>query len=388
MLNKKIVFLPIITALVFLVFSEVLLLFGPIQYEITNYSTLYLYLFLLNFVLFIGYLKGVHDFKQSVFLFKNGILEMMLILGILLTFRQLVNRWYERGLALSMDDLMMALHNSGEVYKGKIFKDTSSSLWILLTPFRWAAIPLGLGNWKKLNNFFKIVIFLTIVMEILTWIGMGTRKGLYDVIILLFFFIIAISPNIILLPKNRRILLSIAGGVFIIFLLYFIISNASRYGYLANDINNIVLWHKIIRPFYEKLPVWLTFSLIQINGYLCQGYYALSKGLELGVRPITFGGSGWFTIMLMNKLGYDPEPNIYMAVLEQYGIHRHINWHTIYLWLANDVTFYGVPILIFFIGYLLAITWQDVLTGENQSAYPLFALMLIMVFYFYANKES
>ena len=76
-----------------------------------------------------------------------------------------------------------------------------------------------------------------------------------------------------------------------------------------------------------------------------------------------------------------------MAALEPMGIDPSINWHTIYVWLANDVTFIGVPLIIFLIGYFFSKTWADCVYGNNDAAVSLFALFLIMTFYFYANNQ-
>ena len=298
--------------------------------------------------------------------------------------------WAGRGLALTISSIIYALSNSGDVYHNaiEITQVAQFSLfWLLLEPIRWAAIPLGICNWRRIGKGLRMIVILTVIIEVLAWLGIGTRKGLFDVIVMIFFFSIANSPQWITDKSKRRKLVIIGVVALFAFLFYFIVSNMSRGGFEIEEVNSITL-HQTIRPYYENhLPYWLVYSLTQIQSYLCQGYYALSKGLEMGIKPITLGGSGWFTIMLMRKVGYDPEPGIYMVALEQFGIDRHVNWHTIYLWLANDLTFIGVPFFIFIVGYLFAVSWRDVLYGKNQTAIPFFALMLIMVFYFYANNQ-
>ena len=388
LIEKKIAFLPLKISLIFLVFSEVLVLFGPFDYDISNYILLYSYLFVLNLAFYLGYKRGVQKFKPSVFKFSQSVLTVFLIVGFLLTLRRMYFLWARRGLELSLYSLLYALSNSGDVYKNTIEVEQvfSSTFWDLLTPFKWAAIPLGIGNWKKISKSLRVIVVLTIIMEALAWLGMGTRKGLFDIIIITLFISFSSNAQIVLDPKKRKKTILISSIVIVAFLFYFTISGASRRGYMVSELNTIEIVQDI-KPSYKNVPDGLLYSFCSIESYLCQGYYALSKGLELGIQPITFGGSGWYTIMLMRKIGYDPEPNTYIVAVERFGIDRHINWHSIYLWFANDVTFVGVPIIIFLIGYLFAISWQDVLYGRNQAALPFFALMLIMVFYFYANNQ-
>jgi len=92
-------------------------------------------------------------------------------------------------------------------------------------------------------------------------------------------------------------------------------------------------------------------------------------------------------MVIASKFGYNPMPNTYLSLLENYGIDSHVNWHTIYVWLANDFTFIGVPIIIYLIGLMFARTWCDSVKGDNDTAIPLFTLFLVMVFYFFANNQ-
>ena len=388
LIEKKIAFLPLKVSLIFLVFSEVLVFIGPYTYDISNHFLLYSYLIVLNTALYLGYKRGVRQFKPSVFNFSQITLDVFLIVGFLLTFRRMYFMWSGRGLGLSLYSVLYALSNSGDVYKTKVevAQVFSSTFWDLLSPFRWSAIPLGIGNWKRLNKSLRVIVVLTIIIEALAWLGIGTRKGLFDIIIITVFTLLSTNSQIILDTKKWKKTIIITSIAAVAFLFYFTISGASRRGYMVSELSTIDITQEI-KPSYQNVPDGLLYSFCSIESYLCQGYYALSKGLGLGIQPVTFGGSGWYTIMLMRKIGYDPEPNTYIVAVERFGIDRHINWHSIYLWLANDVTFIGVPFLIFLIGYLFAISWLDIVNGKNQTAYPFFALMLIMVFYFYANNQ-
>ena len=133
--------------------------------------------------------------------------------------------------------------------------------------------------------------------------------------------------------------------------------------------------------------MWLLVSLSSIMSYLCQGYYALSLALEMGILPIAIGGSSWFTIMLASRFGEDPTTHTYMYALESMGIDMSMNWHTAYVWLANDFTFIGVPIFLFLVGRYFAIVWQDCINRRNDFAFIVMPMFVLMVFYLFANNQ-
>jgi hypothetical protein len=62
-------------------------------------------------------------------------------------------------------------------------------------------------------------------------------------------------------------------------------------------------------------------------------------------------------------------------------------WHTLYTWLASDVTFVGVPLIIFLMGRILAQSWIDAVAKASPYAVVLFALLTIAVFYASANNQ-
>jgi hypothetical protein len=62
-------------------------------------------------------------------------------------------------------------------------------------------------------------------------------------------------------------------------------------------------------------------------------------------------------------------------------------WHSIYPWIASDVSFPGTIFIVFFIGRLFAFSWIDSLQGSNPFAIAAFAQLLTMLFYFPANNQ-
>ena len=378
---------PIKLVMGFLIISEVLIWLGPIDYQISNSLVLGFYLVILNLVLFLGYKRGVSSTQLSSYTIPGRWLRILLIVGLIASFRNLLMVWSNHGLSVSLSNLIAAILNPGEAYLSESEDGFSGSFFdlIVLDPIRWAAIPMGLAFWKRLSRIYRAVVVLIVFIAISSALGVGVRKGLLDVILIFFFIMLSRHAYILADKRNKKKLSIITVITILVFLFYFSYSIASRKG---ENLLLIANYSGEIRSAYENLPGWLTFSLCSIDSYLCQGYYALSKALEIGIQPIVPFGDSWVAMYYSEKFfGYDPLPHTYMAALVKFDIDPRINWHTMYVWLANQYTFIGVPFVIYWVGYSLAVTWKDALNGKNDIVFPLLAYFLVMCFYMFANNQ-
>ena len=387
--NRNYVYFPITVLLAFLIFTEVLFWIGPIDYDIRNDVVLASYLLLVNIALFWGYRSGVKRFRSSSFKLGTPMVKFVLVVGLFSSVSSLFYMWGQRGIALNLTNLFDSVLNPGEVYHSENVNDANSTTFLTFTaPFLWASIPLGILYWRKVGKLFRFMLISIILIRMFSWLGIGTRKGLMDIFIFIISVFLACKKTFVLVPQNRKKIIRYVFSFSVLFLFYFVYSNLSRSGLGLDELqDDLLLARTEIREGYEKMPLWLVFSLISISSYLCQGYYALALGLDLGILPAAFGGSSWFTIMLATRLGMDPTKDTYMYILQQYGIDMSVNWHTAYVWLANDFTFIGVPIVVFWVGYFLAKTWLDCLCNKNDLAYVVMPFFVLMVFYFFANNQ-
>lgn len=379
---------PIRILMAFLVFTEVLFFVGPIYYEIGNNIGLIIYFLVVNLALYWGYSQGVKHFVPSNKRISDLAIKVILVIGLFSTIRSVSNSWANHGLSFSFAALLNSIanpgeayHGSGENYYGSFFDMT------LLTPFRLAVIPLGIYYWERLPKIYRWLVVLTILLQIILGLGVGVRKQLLDVVLISIFTFTAKNPSYIEDPIQRRKVRIIVIPVILVFLVYFTFSIASRYGYGWDEL--FTLKGEQTREFYLKhMPPWLAYSLRSITSYLCQGYYALAKGLEIGIKDIAMFGDSWVSIYYSKKLfGFDPTPMTYMASLEPLGIDMRVNWHTMYLWLANQYTFIGVPFIVYIIGYFFAQSWNDTVFGHNGFSVIVLSFFIVMVFYMFANNQ-
>lgn len=399
--DRVLLFTPIKYLFFFLVFTEVLYFVGPLEFGVDSNFLLFFYLLLLNASLYYGYKNGLLIRRKKTSLARVKDLKLEIIKRII--FVTLVYYFIEYWFSLNITSIsslfqkvIFAVQNSGEVYQSKLESSSTSGLtyiMMLLSPFPYMAQIFGVYYWGRLSKTYKIIVIIVYLLEITSWLASGTRKGLFDIMIIVLTMFILYNPDILIDKKKKKILgISLLSGI-VVFILYFVISNLSRYGFTAAEFESYDIGS--IRSFYQNnLPFSINLMLSSVSGYLCQGYRALSLALNdfvyNGVFCYTYGlGSSWFDINLAeNVFGVNPLPYTYQGYLEnQYGIDGMVNWHTLYLWLANDFTFIGTPFVIYWLGYLFANSWYDALYHYNKFAAPMAVMCTLIITYSFANNQ-
>jgi hypothetical protein len=124
--------------------------------------------------------------------------------------------------------------------------------------------------------------------------------------------------------------------------------------------------------------------------YITHGYYGLYLSLEEPFVPMFGIGNSMFLYFNAVKITGDetildrPYP---VRVEQHHPWLAYGKWHSIYPWIASDVSFPGTILVVFFIGRLFAMAWLDTLKGENPFAVAVLAQFVIMLFYFSANNQ-
>lgn len=403
MKESRIYFFPIKALLFFLIFTEILLFVGPRDYDIKSPFLLILYFIFINYVLYTGFVNGVFIQDRKVPKYRkisinSALLSIIILMGFVAILIRFISGLGASNLSVSnlINTLLYSVVNSGEAYSAKLESASVTSLTYIimfLEPFSYMAKTIGVYYWKRVPFLFRIILLLQIILEVVLWLGLGTRKGLGDLMILLLFILIASHPDIFSKGKGGRKYTFVFIALLVLFLYYFVISNMSRSGLSSGEI--LEMKTGAVKPFYiEHVSPYLYIPFCQINGYLCQGYYALSCALDAFVHGKvcwSYGfGSNWFKINVMEHL----VPNVsvlsstYQAYLEKtYEISPLVNWHSIYVWLANDVTFPGTFFIVYYIGKWFGRVWVCAVNGINDYAIPMVGLFALMIFYFFANNQ-
>lgn len=124
------------------------------------------------------------------------------------------------------------------------------------------------------------------------------------------------------------------------------------------------------------MKVW-----ISATSYLTQGYYGMSQALTLPWVPMYGVGNSMFCVDFISDNICDVDQYTYQVRMEPMGWDSDIQWHSMYTWLANDVSFFGVILVMFVIGLLFGAMFRDAITTANPFAkISVFYFILMMLF--------
>src|SRR5690606_37476022 len=121
----------------------------------------------------------------------------------------------------------------------------------------------------------------------------------------------------------------------------------------------------------------------QLTEYLTQGYRVFDLALILEFKwTYGFGNSYFLSRQFDRVFSLGVSDSTYPAQASIYGVDKYIDWSTFYVWWASDLTFFGVGILMFFIGVYFKIIRNTYLSDENDlAANILFYYFIILLFY-------
>lgn len=410
--TKKQLMLPMKIVQFYLCATVILYLLGPFKWPMHNSILFFTFLFAAQFALYIGYKISINLYKgyrgeihQADNKFRQ-LLYIMILFNFVFTIFNTIHNTGMSGFSLQelYAKVQNGLFNPYEQYKdkfssaqfgGAVLTYTST----LFAPLCWSSVPLSLLYFKRLNKLFKFISLFSILLESFRWIATGTNKGIFDILIVISIILLIrkmqrVNSNTIQISskskkKNKRkvlvVIILVTLGV-----TYFSNSIGSRVNEnwynLSMSTGNVPIE---LDSFLSKLcPPILQPTLVYLTSYLTQGYYALSMALTLPWTPMYGIGNSMFLMENFKEIsGNDMYQYTYQTKLLEYGWNPVANWHSIYVWLANDFHFIGVIPIMFLIGVFFAEVVKDVVIIRNPSAVVLMCLFFIIFFYFPANNQ-
>lgn len=136
-------------------------------------------------------------------------------------------------------------------------------------------------------------------------------------------------------------------------------------------------------PLMQKINnFWLSFS-----SYLTQGYYGMSQALELEWTPMFGLGNSMFVVDMITGNITDIKQYTYQAKLEPLGWDSKVRWHSIYTWIANDVSFYGVPVVMLLLGGIFGMMFKDAIVTRNPFARASVFFYILLLLFIPCNNQ-
>ena len=384
---------------IYLIFTIVLFFIGPIRWDIPSPIKLITYLALISIMLSLGfrwYFKNInactYDIEQRYFLPDSLILnhlKYMLVFNVIIFSMYLIRNL--GGNSLSFTNILAWITNPSVQYMAKFdnsagfFGQISAALATFSSFFLWGTIPLGIIYFKKLRTSWKLLVILNIIVEAVRWLATGTNKGIIDLVIIMlcFLFYSMIQKDTHLGKKGLYIIIAVT--LVIIGLSYFSTNIDGRvdgnYIYLMNNLggNSLELNDNLLL----KLFPGLTNLIIYADSYFTQGYYGLALGMEQNFTPMFgIGNSSFLRENIEEIFNCNLFQYTYMHKIDSLGWSEQSNWHSAYLWFANDFGFIGTLVVKLILGYYFAFICYHLFEERNCIFFPLFCMMIQMFFYF------
>lgn len=407
-IKRNILIFPLIMVQIYLVGVIFLYVLGPWEWPTHKPALFYLLIFLYQLFFGLGYLLSINKSKRSVRNLKPKSVDRFLAIMIIINFIYVIfNFLHTVGLnSFSISNIIDAfvngILNPSVQYKMKFSADKFGGSYftyfsVLMAPVMWSVFPLSIYNFKRLKLSYKLIVLISLFFELARWIATGTSKGIIDVIlIILVVTVVKYMKKRALDNRNRifdfkkyrfRILVLslIVVGVF-----FFsnnvgdrVNQNWSNY-IISNGNVNI----NVDAPLMKITPNSMKPTLIYLTSYLTQGYYAFSMSLDIDYYPMLGVGNSMFLMENFNEIfDLNLYEKTYQNRMSVFGWHPFVNWHSFYVWVANDVHYIGVILVMFLMGYLLGSVYKNVILYDDPIALVLLCLTTIMIIYIPANNQ-
>jgi hypothetical protein len=264
-------------------------------------------------------------------------------------------------------------------------------LYAIFTPILFLSIPMTVQHWRRVGRTDRILFAIVVGGEVLSWMATGTSKGVVDSLLV---SLAALLPYALgrwaTLNTSKKVKYTVWSLVAAVLALsFFMQMQFARRG------ENIGLYDRHYGMSLDEENLLVRGGSLEMKAgvgyllsYLNQGYYALGLALDEPFEPTWgLGNSMFWSSLVGNVAGVDLGSRTLPARLERFGIDRHANWHTFYVWYASDITFPGVILLMVLVGYFFAMSWRSAVSGSNPYGVAVFGLFCLMVLYLPANNQ-
>jgi oligosaccharide repeat unit polymerase len=385
------IYLPILLLLSWLGFTIFVFLFGPWQYQLNQLFTFYLYLFIINIALLLGYIFGQNEESKGSYIKINYLkfVEISIIISLIYSIVKLI---LSKG--GDVGNIWSTFINSADTYLNSYVRKAYffSYLDIIFTPILVIAITNSIFYFKKLSKLYRFGVLFLILISIAYSIGSATRAGIIQLFIILISALMLgiYNKNFVFKLYHKVLVVFLAIIVFVGFIIYsnYLINTRYQENSTVNP-----LTHELPKKdyyLYKIIPNNLHPLINSTSFYISHSYYRLNRALDLPLLGIGFGMSNSYFIMdnIEQYTGWSGLKKIsYGMRLDQADGTKYGNfWSTFYTWIASDFTFPGTIIVVLFIGYLLALALRDSLTNLNPLAVTSFCTLFFLIFSFAFNN--
>lgn len=391
-------FFPIIIIQIYLLITVILYEYGLWDFPTIDKVKLYGFIIVYHLTLFIGYVIGINIKVYKNINFSNEeknirLLKKILIIFFIILFLSLVRELGLNSLEIKpiINKIIEGIKNPSSGYYSKLNLDGSrvflgkigTVIMIIGAPISYLSPILIMIYFKKLNKKYKLLSLVIMLLYIGKFIATGTNKGIFDILI------IGISLFLISNQKKfKKYMIILCFLIIALFSFNYILGSRS---FGVNFDKNTKIANKISLKEKSELdafiPKKIKKPLALLTTYLCQGYYGLSLSMEVESSYMLGVGQSLFLVDRISEITDIDKYTLQKKVEKKYGWDSRVQWFTMYSWIANDVGFIGVLFYMFFLGFIFALVYKDVLYNSNVIAKVFFCLLMIQFVFIPANNQ-
>lgn len=393
-MNRTLKYLPLLMAEGYLALTMLLFLFGPFDWPRVDSYLLSAFLVLYQVALAVGYYMGAHrslGIRREMdvnYWFKVALLISIVLI---VPYTYIYTGSFPWDIIWGVPDQAQAF---AEYYQRLSMERTPERILIMVartifSPLMVALIPLIFWT-KRLEVRWKFLFVVYILLYFSFSLLRGTDKESGDFLV---YFAVSLFARIATeysargVDPHRRKVWPIA--LLLLVALWFSYSTFvdRKLARLGGDelvcIQQADVCADLSRGVMAYLDERDQFGVTIATLYLSIGYYGMGLALEEEFESTVGLGHSLF---ISNGLArVDGLASIldraYTAKVSNKGWDALVYWVTTYTWLANDVGFFGVILLMFLIGFILSRTWHDVILRKDVAAIVLFPQIVLMIFY-------
>jgi hypothetical protein len=383
----------------YLWFTVAVFAWGPWNWHVDHPWKLYTFLTLAHLALFLGYLHGIRDGERTY----SGRFSASRLVGIGIWVSILIfipTNWFRTGTLFPQ--VAQGVLNPGAAYDASFYLRSSAGrspvaeyLRFFLGPLLALPVPLGIYFWKELSWARRAGVVFVSLSTVAMFIAMGTNKAIADTVIVFPWLIAAGAAGKRFKLSKRTLVVWVCGlGIGLTsFFLFFSAGSISRGEGSSVAVGgvfpNVDVVADMDYPLVADATPEIRAGVLGLSFYITSGYQALAMSMEEPWVPCYGVGNSFFLSRQAERLldRDDLLSRSYPARLETRGWDSLVLWSSVYTWWASDLTFPGTILAVFWVGWLFAQCWRDVIDGNNPIAVSLLAQVLIMLFYFPANNQ-
>lgn len=389
---------PIKIGILFSAFTVVLFEFGVYKWDVPNKFWFYLFLIACNIAMYYGFRVGVH--KEAKYPINkqiniNRIVRICFWISLVLAVPKFFLFTGERTLSFSSIFAKMgqAATDSLSLYQEKGDAGNATGIWryinwivVLFSPIHWAFIPLSMYYWKHLNILTKLGTIFIWFLWCAQYVVAGTNVGVF--LFVINFGVVYVLKRTSKKPrKGFERFISRIGIVLLVILVFTILASffnmtmSSRIGEQVGIVNeNSVFW-KLTPPPLRNLVCYFT-------SYLAHAYQAVAYSFSIPWESTYGFGHSFY---LLDE--FDPHhtwlwPRTYNIKIDAvFKYDWYSKWHTPYVWFANDVSHFGVPVVFFFLFRFFGCAWRRFKETGSLVSFLIFMIYVEFISFISANNQ-